>query len=211
MTPREAVEAQLPRLADEQYRITSPEDPKYNCFAWAANDNTRLWSPTLLGGGVYWPPGIPARAHMDGVVEAYAMTGYARCESPDPEAGFEKIAIFADKHGEPRHAARRLLSGGWASKLGDHVDIEHDNLAAVGGEFYGEPAVFMRRSLEDTAAPPAPRVRLSVPGVDPDVIQRLTAALQRRRPAYELLAPPADAEEAQDDPPKPTTGAPTDD
>jgi hypothetical protein len=95
---------------------------------------------------------------MTGVVDAYTMTGYEPCESSDIEEGFEKIAIFADAYGEPRHAARQLPAGGWASKLGDHVDIEHDNLAAVGGEFYGEPVVFMRRPVEPSAAPPIPQI-----------------------------------------------------
>lgn len=148
----------MPRLADEKYRISSPEDPAYNCFAWAASDNTHVWSPTLLGSGVYWPPGIPALASMKGVLDAYAMTGYERCESSDVEDGFEKIAIFADADGDPRHAARQLPAGGWASKLGDHVDIEHDNLAAVGGAFYGEPVVFMKRSVESTSVPAIPQI-----------------------------------------------------
>jgi hypothetical protein len=150
----------VPRLADETYRITSPEDPEYNCFAWAASDNARVWSPTLLGSGVYWPPGIPALPSMNGVLDAYAMVGYERCESPDAEEGFEKIAIFADASGEPRHAARRLPTGGWTSKLGDHVDIEHDNLAAVGGALYGEPAVFMKRLVESTGALAIPNEEL---------------------------------------------------
>lgn len=92
MTDREAVEAQIPRLALNDYRITSPRDNKYNCFAYAAGDTTRIWS--------------------------------AR---------------------DPRHAARQLPNGRWTSKLGDHVDIEHAALDAVGGDFYGEPAVFMRK------------------------------------------------------------------
>jgi hypothetical protein len=198
----------VPRLADETYRITSPEDPEYNCFAWAANDNTQVWSPTMLGSGVYWPPGIPALANMNGVLDAYVMTGYERCESPDAEDGFEKIAIFADASGDPRHAARQLPTGSWASKLGDHVDIEHDNLAAVGGDLYGEPAVFMKRPIEPPAAHPIRRLQISVPGVDRDVARRLADALARRPPAYELLAPPASAEDTEDDAPEPTTGPP---
>jgi hypothetical protein len=63
------------------------------------------------------------------------------------EAGFEKLTIFVDPTGEPRHAARQLPSGAWASKLGDHVDIEHNEVDAVGGVFYGEPHVFMKKSL----------------------------------------------------------------
>jgi hypothetical protein len=146
VTDQRTIEAQVPRLADAEYRITSPQDLRYNCFAWAASDDTRWWSPTMLGSGVYWPPGIPALPSMGGVIDAYTRIGYGICDSPALESGFEKIAIFADSLGDPRHAARQLPSGAWTSKLGEHVDIEHKEVAAVGGVLYGEPAVFMRRA-----------------------------------------------------------------
>lgn len=146
MTDREAIEAQLPRLAGGSYRITSPKDTAYNCFAWAAGDSDRVWSPVMLGSGVYWPPGIPALSSMSGVIHAYEMSGFEVCDSANVEDGFEKIAIFADNSGDPRHAARQLPSGGWTSKLGEHVDIEHAELDLVGGVWYGEPAVYMRRA-----------------------------------------------------------------
>lgn len=145
MNDKAAVEAQIPRLAEVSYRITSPRDPNYNCFAWAAGDQSHVWSPTLIGSGVYWPPGIPALPSLSGTIEAYVRVGFEVCESSDLEEGREKIAIFTDPTGEPRHAARQLPSGAWTSKLGGHVDIEHDEVDAVGGLFYGEPGVFMAR------------------------------------------------------------------
>ncbi|MGC2374069.1 MAG: hypothetical protein WA484_09365 [Solirubrobacteraceae bacterium] len=145
MTDRATVESWIPRLTDADYRITSPQDPRYNCFAWAVRDDTRVWSPAMLGSGVYWPPGIPALPSMSGVIDAYVQTGYEVCDSLAVEESFEKIAIFADLAGEPRHAARQLPSGWWTSKLGDHVDIEHAEVGVVGGELYGEPIVYMRR------------------------------------------------------------------
>jgi hypothetical protein len=105
----------------------------------------------LIGSGVYWPPGIPALPNLSGTIEAYAQVGFEVCESIDLEDGKEKIVIFTDSAGEPRHAARQLPSGAWTSKLGVHVDIEHADVAAVGGLLYGEPAVFMSRPRE---APP---------------------------------------------------------
>lgn len=143
---RAAVEAQIPRLADFTYRITSPRDRRYNCFAWAADNSERVWSPTILGSGVYWPPGIPALPSMSGVAAAYAEIGYEPCESEEFEPGCKKIAVFADASGEPRHAARQLPTGAWASKLGDHVVIEHDDLRAVGGAHRG----FLRRASSDS-------------------------------------------------------------
>ena len=152
MNDRQEVEAQLPRLSGGDYRITSSKTVAYNCFAWAAKDTTRVWSPVMLGSGVYWPPGIPALPSLSGVFDAYTICGFEVCGSPDQEDGYEKIAIFTTAQGDPRHAARQLPNGAWTSKLGDHVDIEHDQLDLVGGPFFGEPAVYMRReaSEEDT-------------------------------------------------------------
>ncbi len=145
MSDAAAVEAQIPRLSSQPYRITSPRDTRYNCFAWAAGDQHRVWSPVLIGSGVHWPPGIPALPSLAGVVSAYERVGFEVCDSPELEDDAEKIAIFCAPDGEPRHAARQLADGRWTSKLGDHVDIEHDDLDAVGGAFYGEAHTFMRR------------------------------------------------------------------
>lgn len=150
MTDRKAVEAQIPRLENSDYRITSPRDARYNCFAWAAGDAGRVWSPSMLGSGVYWPPGIPALPSRSGVIAAYRVCGFEVCDSPEVDPGFEKIAIFEDDNGEPRHAARQLASGAWTSKLGPHVDIEHQEVDAVGGFFYGEPRLYMRRPAPET-------------------------------------------------------------
>jgi len=79
------------------------------------------------------------------VLAAYVQEGFTVCPSGALELGFEKIAIFVDDAGEPRHAARQLTSGAWTSKLGPNVDIEHRDVQAVGGLVYGEPQVFMRR------------------------------------------------------------------
>lgn len=147
MPERAAVESQIPRLTDSEYRITSPRDVRYNCFAWAAGDAEHVWSPSMIGSGVYWPPGIAALPSITGVVTAYEACGFERCTSAGLEDGFEKLVVFTDATGEPTHAARQLSSGAWTSKLGDHVDIEHNDVAAVGGGMYGEPSVFMRRPI----------------------------------------------------------------
>ncbi len=84
---------------------------------------------------------------MAGVIDAYVRTGYEACDSSTVEPGFEKIVIFADASGDPRHAARQLPSGAWTSKLGEHVNIEHKDVNSVGGMLYGEPAVYMRRRV----------------------------------------------------------------
>ncbi len=62
------------------------------------------------------------------------------------EPGFEKIALFADERGIPRHAARQLLTGRWTNKLGELEDIEH-GLRDLEGAEYGTVVLVMRRLL----------------------------------------------------------------
>ena len=73
------------------------------------------------------------------------MKGYQPCEGADHEWRFEKIAIYADRYGEPTHAARSLLFGGWISKLGQNVDIRHESLEGLEGGLYGSVIQVMRR------------------------------------------------------------------
>ena len=80
---------------------------------------------------------------MDGLVAAYATLGYAPASSEEPEAGFDRVALFA-KNGMPTHAARQLPNGRWTSKLGQREDIEHD-LHAVGGDAYGVVVAVLKR------------------------------------------------------------------
>lgn len=157
---RSRVEDQVPRLAQRNYLLKSKPSVRYNCIAWAAGDGTRIWSPTLIGSGVYWPPGIPAFPTLSGTAEAFEMCGYTACGPTlpprDPER-CEMVAIFTNRLGEPLHAARQLANGVWVSKLGDHCDIEHDDVDAVGGGLYGEPALFMERRRQGSApVPPEP-------------------------------------------------------
>lgn len=145
--------AQIPRLEEFAWERTSDQTRRYNCFAWAGGDERRVWSPTSVGAGVYWPPGIPALPTLAGTVEAYRQEGFEVCDGSAFEEGYVKIAIFVDAANEPRHAARQLADGTWTSKLGDHIDVWHEKVEAVGGLMYGEPNVFMRRPGDPGAHP----------------------------------------------------------
>lgn len=109
MSDADEVEAQIPRLSGREYRIESCKDPRYNCFAWAAGDNTRVWSPTLIGGGVHWPPGIPAFPSLGGVLAAYQVVGFSECEHGALEHGYEQLAVFTDPTGDPRQLLGNYL------------------------------------------------------------------------------------------------------
>jgi len=87
------------------------------------------------------------------MVTIFRCLGYRECQRDEFEPGFEKVAIYADETGEARHAARQLGPMRWTSKLGVHVDIEHEGLADVESPFYGRVAVIMCRALPDETVP----------------------------------------------------------
>ena len=115
---------------------------RYNCFAFAAGDNTRVWYPVRY----YWPEGVPRNESLDACIQAFETEGYAVCNSPDLEEGFEKVAIWT-KGNVLQHAARQTKNGRWLSKLGDLDDVEHDldNLNSSHPNGYGNIACYMKR------------------------------------------------------------------
>lgn len=163
VTREQRVERSFPRLAGTGWLLTSPATSEYNCIAWAAGDDGAWWEPVraLLGrggllGGKYWPQGVPVEYTLEAYVAAYRRQGYRECDSSDLEEGYEKVAIYMN-NGMPSHASRQLNDGRWASKLGESEDIVHDAPEHVGGNAYGEVAVFMRRKRN--ANMPHPRMR----------------------------------------------------
>jgi hypothetical protein len=138
------VNSPFPNLLASNHRITSRADPQYNCFAWAAHYTDRWLQPHGFG---YWPGAIPDSLTLNNLTAVYAKDGFERCASSEPELGYEKIAIYADRRGLPRHAARQLADGKWSSKLGEFEDIEHDTLEALESPEYGRPVRYLRRAL----------------------------------------------------------------
>lgn len=163
--PRDVIAAHLDGLRDGEWDITSQKDPKYNCVAWAAdNDQTRWWQPPpynpMTRAAWYWPVGAPTTGTLDDYAWVFEnILAYERCSSPDAEAGFERVVLFESQDGERMHAARRVEFGRWESKLGKGWDIEHDELEAVAGTWAGMPTIFLRRKLpaEPTVLLPSQR------------------------------------------------------
>ncbi len=144
------LEQVFPGLAGSDYRLTSPRDGDYNCIAWAAGDTRKWWWPGSDFAKEYWPPGVPRKRTLDAFVAAFATLGYAICEGDGPEAGSERIALFAHADARPTHAARQLPSGRWTSKLGTAEDIEH-GLRESEGVLYGSVVLVMKRALVGAA------------------------------------------------------------
>lgn len=144
---KKEIEKFFPPLTESGYEITSPATPDYNCIAWAAEDDERLWWPDPLY-IAYWPPQAPRIETIDAFIKAYETLGYVLCDTYEYEEGFEKIAIY-EKNGEPKHAARQLNSESWTSKLGSLEDIEHPTLEDLTGQDYGSVAAIMKRSKKN--------------------------------------------------------------
>jgi len=142
-------EKYYPLLFVSGYEVKSPETPdyRYNCIAFAADDENLWWWPDRHGEG-YWPNGVKREVKRDAFIQAYETIGYNVCKNGEVEAGYEKIAIY-EKDGVPTHAAKQLENGRWKSKLGPWEDIEHKTVEAVqtfsGIGLYGEVAFYMKR------------------------------------------------------------------
>ena len=125
--------------------VTSARSDYYNCIAWALRDQSQWWWP---GGKGFWPGRPPEqniRPTLDVFLALFAARDFVQCEGASVEAGYEKIALYGIGD-EVTHAARQLASGFWTSKLGEHVDVEHE-LSQIEVPPYGSVIAFLRRRL----------------------------------------------------------------
>ena len=149
----EWLERLFPGLRGTAYRITSPPTDKYNCLAWAVGVTDAWWWPISKHGKlVHWPAGVAREETVDAVRAALGTVGFVPCDGERPEAGFEKVALFADARRTPTHAARQLPDGRWTSKLGQADDVEHD-LRALEGDVYGTVVLVLKRPLSAAISP----------------------------------------------------------
>ena len=134
----------FPNLTKDNARITSPEDYRYNCIAWAGGDNHQWWEPS--GRRFHYWSHQDLAYTMESYAKAFNVLGYEEeSESSELEEGFEKIALYADINDIPQHAARQLENGVWISKLGQLEDIEHDTLEVLESKDYGKVKLILKR------------------------------------------------------------------
>ncbi len=138
------VQAHFPSLAATNHSITSPQDPQYNCIAWAAGEDDVRWWPDPMY-ILHWPDGVPRLETIAAFIQAYSTIGYAPCSDGNIEQGFEKVALYA-LNGKPTHAARQLSNGEWTSKLGPQWDISH-TINALDGPSYGSVVQYLKRPM----------------------------------------------------------------
>jgi hypothetical protein len=136
-------EIDFPNSVNEPFGITSIHTPSYNCIAWAFGDDTKWYWPDPIS-TYYWPINVPREITIEAFIKLYETTSYEVCTNDSLEVGYEKVAIFTDKHNIPTHAARQLENGYWTSKLGQHIDVQH-SIKSIEDGSYGKATVFMKR------------------------------------------------------------------
>jgi len=142
---KDDIESIFPNLIIDGYEITSPEAPDYNCIAYSVGDCSRWWWPDQFG-ICYWPQNSSRKESVEAFLEVYNSLGFVECDSPEPQPGFEKIALFVGENGKPTHAAKLLPSGHWCSKLGKIEDITH-SLKGIEGSDYGKVKIILKRKI----------------------------------------------------------------
>lgn len=141
------LEACFPGLAGTSYERTSCRDRRYNCIAWAGEDNTRPWWPVTDPKLAYWP-GLIFDTSVAAFEQAFSTLGYSACGMDGSvEDSVQKVAIFA-KDGQVTHMARQLFpQGDWTSKIGTRdIDIRHE-LSALEDSEYGQVVLILHRPL----------------------------------------------------------------
>ena len=144
---RKSIIQAFPRLEfDKLFKITSNNDPAYNCIAWAANYSNIWWepSPGAPFDGTYWPLESLDK-DIKSLIDAFKFLKYEICDNCYPERKFKKVALYQDEDGNYTHASRQLRSGVWTSKLGQSFDISHGSPFTVEGDAYGKAKIFMSK------------------------------------------------------------------
>ena len=149
MSSKEQLQKTFPGLVTSPYKVTSPFDPKYNCIAWAAEDNQHWWEPDPMG-VCYWPDAAPRSYSLPSYEKAFATLGFYPSADETNEDGFTKIALFANQ-AQPTHASRQISHSLWTSKLGKNVDISHE-LRALCGDLYGNVAIVLKKAQSPNAS-----------------------------------------------------------
>ena len=142
MDVKESLIRDFPNLRETSFEITSPDDPSYNCVAWALDDTQNWWEPDPMG-LCYWPPGVPRDYSLKSYREMFESFGYSVEDNEDFEPGRRKLAVFA-KSGRFTHVSFQLGPGCWTSKLGPDEDIEH-SLNGLVGELYGHVEIILKK------------------------------------------------------------------
>lgn len=128
----------------DEYQETSEENGDYNCIAWALYDTQQWWWPTPRY-GAFWLAQVPRDNKRETVIKIFEMHGYVKCNTAEPELGYEKVAIYERPDSGVEHVARQLRDGQWTSKIGEWEDIKHKTPQSVECDDYGTVVQILKR------------------------------------------------------------------
>ncbi|WLA78991.1 DUF7689 domain-containing protein [Bradyrhizobium elkanii] len=154
----ERYKADFPSLSNVADKKTSESTTRYNCIAWAFEDNRKHWWPNHKRS--FWPMSALGQSAMGAFEKWFEADGWEICSGPEFEPGFKKIALYGIA-GQPTHAARQLASGLWTSKLGNDIDLSHTLVDLVGPKygmilrFYRKQTTPLPASVDPEENPPA--------------------------------------------------------
>ena len=72
------LEETIPGLAGTDYEITSEYNERYNCLAWAFNDDSKKWSPDPRD-AYYWPDDIGYDGSLESLIKYIEREGFEFC------------------------------------------------------------------------------------------------------------------------------------
>ena len=130
---------------DENFKITSPYNPCYNCISWAlGKSNVWTWpnTPGERDGFMTWENALGYSEDVNTFIEYYETQGYSVCNAEEQEVG--TIALYTIGN-DCKHVARKIANGLWTSKLGPYHDIQHSTPQSLEGDMYGTVHCYMKK------------------------------------------------------------------
>jgi hypothetical protein len=81
-------------LNEDQFEITSPFDPLYNCVAWALNDKNSWWGPKRR-----WPSRLERRMSLTTIGHVFEDHGFEVLKRKPKEFSddYEYVAVYAER------------------------------------------------------------------------------------------------------------------
>lgn len=136
----------FPRLKeDENFKITSPYNPCYNCISWSLKESN-IWTwpntPEERDRFMTWDNNLRYDEEIETFIEYFKAQGYKICKANDLTDG--AVALYSIGN-SCKHAARMLHNGLWTSKLGPWHDIQHSTPQSLEGDMYGKVYCYMKK------------------------------------------------------------------
>jgi hypothetical protein len=147
------LKTEMPNIVG-RYQRTSDPSIDYNCLSWAVELIDTFLDPRGFSPGYSWPQGVKREWSVSSCRGVLEFHGYVDCTDGSFEEGITKVAVFVDGNGVPQHFARQIEGGKWTSKLGDLIDIIHDDLDCVKCERYGAAKYYYRKKAAKAIWPP---------------------------------------------------------